>query len=115
MMNQDKSAAQAPRVRLPVWLKIAAAMSLLALLVALAIVLTLTPRYRQSLSRSGLEYGASVSSDLAQTMNARVEAARAGLGDVGRTLSDERAGADERIQRALLLVEGNLALDHVRT
>lgn len=110
MMKQDKRAA--PRVRLPVWLKIAAAMSLLALLVALAIVLTLTPRYRQSLSRSGLEYGASVSSDLAQTMNARVESARAGLSDVGRTLSDERAGADERIQRALLLVEGNLSLDH---
>lgn len=111
-MNQDKVTAQAPRVRLPVWLKIAAAMSALALLVALAIVLTLTPRYRQSLSRSGLEYGASVSSDLAQTMNARVESARAGLIDVGRTLSDERAAGDERIQRALLLVEGNLALDH---
>ena len=83
-MNQDKVTAQAPRVRLPVWLKIAAAMSALALLVALAIVMTLTPRYRQSLSRSGLEYGASVSSDLAQTMNARVESARAGLIDVGR-------------------------------
>ena len=101
-----------PRVRLPVWLKIAAVMAALASLAAATMGGALTPLYRQSLTASSLEFGAAVASDVAQTMNARVATARAGLVDVGRTLTDTSLEGDERVQRALLLVEGNLALDH---
>lgn len=99
-------------VKWPVWLKIGMTTSLVAITLAMAIVLTLTPLYRASLMRSGLEYGAAVASEMAQVMNLRVELARAGLVDVGRNLSDTALDPDARISRALLLVEGNIALDH---
>lgn len=104
---------QKQKVRLPVWIKLALFSGTLAAIATSVMGLSLSSIYESSLSRSSLDYGTVVAADAAQTIELELEEIEVGLLNVQRILTTQSTNADEQIQRALLLVESNKALDHV--